>query len=95
MWRNMTMPKDATINARVDKRLKARAEKVLSQVGISTSDLITILLHQVVLQKGVPFDVRVPNAETVKAMKELDEGKGERFDGPTSEALDAMIRSVK
>ena len=57
------MPKTATINARVDEKLKARAEKVLAQVGVSTSVVITMLLHQIVLRKGIPFDVRVPNAE--------------------------------
>jgi DNA-damage-inducible protein J len=89
------MPKTATINARVDEKLKANAEKVLRQVGVSTSEVITMLLHQIVLQKGIPFDVRVPNAETRQAMRDLDAGLGERFEGPTSEALDAMMNSVK
>jgi DNA-damage-inducible protein J len=89
------MPKDATINARVDKTLKARAEKVLAQVGVSTSDVITMLLHQIVLRGGVPFEVRVPNAETRGAMRELDAGKGERFEGATGKALDAMLRPAK
>ena len=43
--RSTAMPKNAYVHARVDKLVKARAEKVLSQVGISTSDLINILLH--------------------------------------------------
>ncbi len=89
------MPKTATINARVDEKLKARAEKVLREVGISMSDTITMLLHQIVLQKGLPFEAKIPNAETQRAMRELDAGLGERYDGPTSEALDAMMRSAK
>ena len=56
------MPKDATINARVDSCLKAKAEKVLAEVGVSTSEVVTMLLHQIVLQRGIPFDVRIPNA---------------------------------
>ena len=79
------MPKKATINARVDDKLKARAEKVLREVGVSTSDLITMLLHQVVLQKGIPFDVQIPNKETRDAMAELDAGKGETFTGTAAE----------
>jgi DNA-damage-inducible protein J len=79
------MPKDATINARVDKKLKAKAELVLDRVGIRTSDLITMLLHQVVLHNGVPFDVKIPNKETRKAMAELDTGKGERFVGSAAD----------
>ncbi len=86
------MPKDATIHARVDKRLKARAEKVLDQVGMTTSDLITLLLHQVVLTRGVPFDVKVPNRESVEAMAELDAGKGERFAGSAAELRKQLLK---
>ena len=57
------MSKDATINARVDKKLKARAELVLDRVGVRTSDLITMLLHQVVLHDGIPFDVKIPTKD--------------------------------
>ena len=89
------MAKDATINARVDRRLKARAEKVLRQVGLSTTEAVTLLLHQIVLRQGLPFDARIPNAETRRAMAELDAGLGERFEGTTGEILDAMERSVK
>lgn len=89
------MPKTATINARVDEQLKAKAEKVLRKVGISTSEAVTMLLHQIVLQKGLPFEAKVPNAETRKAMAELDAGLGEVFTGSTKDALDAMIRSAK
>jgi DNA-damage-inducible protein J len=89
------MAKDAYINTRVDKDLKAKAEKVLSRVGVSTSDAITMLLHQIVLRKGLPFEVRIPNKETVAAMAELDEGGGERFDGATEELVERLTRSRK
>ncbi len=89
------MPKDATINARVDSRLNAKAEKVLGKIGLSTSDAITMFLHQVVYHKGLPFEARIPNAETIAAMRELDAGLGERFTGPTKDALDQMLRSDK
>jgi DNA-damage-inducible protein J len=89
------MPKTATINVRVDEVIKAKAEKILSKIGISTSDTITMLLHQIVLQKGIPFDVKIPNAETQRAMRDLDAGLGERFDGSTKDALDAMSKSTK
>ena len=89
------MAKNSYVHARVDRQLKAKADKVLARLGLSTSDLINILLHQVVLTKGVPFDVRIPNAETVAAMRDLDAGKGERYIGSTSGALDAMLKSVK
>ena len=86
------MPKNATINARVDERLKARAETVLREVGVSTSDVITMLLHQIVLSRGIPFEVKIPNARTLAAMRELDAGKGERFTGSGQELIDHILK---
>jgi DNA-damage-inducible protein J len=86
------MPKEAYINARVDRQLKARAEKVLAQVGVSTTDAVTMLLHQIVLRRGLPFEVRIPNRETISAMEELDAGKGERSIGATGDVFDKAAR---
>jgi DNA-damage-inducible protein J len=89
------MPKNAYINARVDKDLKAKAEKVLRRIGVSTTEVVTMLLHQIVLRRGVPFDVRIPNEETRRAMVELDQGAGEKFDGTAEELLEKVIGSRK
>jgi DNA-damage-inducible protein J len=91
MWMN-TMPKEAYINARVDKRLKANAEKVLSRVGITTTDAITMLLHQIVLRNGLPFDARIPNEETVTAMAELEAGKGEISTDSARHTFDRVVK---
>ena len=48
-------------------------------MGLSVSDAIRLLLLRVPDEKRLPFPVQVPNAETVEAMKELNEGKGRRF----------------
>lgn len=89
------MPKNATISARVDEDLKAKADKVLRRVGVRTSDLITMLLHQVVLTDGIPFDVRVPNKESRRAIAELEAGKGERFKGATADVFDSIVGKRK
>jgi DNA-damage-inducible protein J len=84
----MDMSKTGYITARVEPKLKARAGRVLAKVGVSTTDAITMFLTQVVLKDGLPFDVRVPNAETRKAIGELESGGGERFEGTTKEVFD-------
>ena len=48
-------------------------------MGLSVSDAIRLLLLRVADEKRLPFTVRAPNAATVKAMEELDAGKGKRF----------------
>jgi len=66
------MDKTGYITARIEPKLKARAARVLATVGVSTTDAITMFLRQVVLRNGLPFEVRVPNAETKKAIEELE-----------------------
>jgi DNA-damage-inducible protein J len=68
----MDMGKTGYITARVEPKLKASAGRVLTKIGVSTSDAITMFLRQVVLRRGMPFDVRVPNAETKRAIEELE-----------------------
>ena len=71
---------DTVVRARIDSDTKTRATEALHAMGLSMSDAIRMLLLRVADEKQLPFTVRVPNAATVKAMKELDEGKGKRFD---------------
>lgn len=86
------MAKTGYINARVENDLKEKAEKVLRRVGVNTSNAITMFLRQVVIRQGIPFDVRVPNKESQKAIRELRAGKGEVYAGSTKEIFDALIK---
>lgn len=65
------MGKTAYITARVEPALKASAEGVLQKLGMSTTDAITVFLRQVTLHRGLPFEVRIPNAATAAAITEL------------------------
>lgn len=87
------MPKTATINARIDEKLKARADKVLRRVGVSTTEAITMLYHQIVLREGLPFEVKIPNAATKRAMREARAGKGKVYTGSTREMIDDILGS--
>ena len=64
--------KRAYINVRVNENVKHKAESVLKKLGLSMSDVINMLLNQINLKKGVPFDVKIPNAETRKAFEESE-----------------------
>jgi DNA-damage-inducible protein J len=67
--------KTGMIRARVSPALKARAESILAKIGLNSSDAIRMFYSQVVLYKGMPFDVRIPNAATRKALREADAGE--------------------
>lgn len=64
------MTKTAVISARIDPELKATAERVFQELGLSTTQAITLFLKQVELQHGLPFEVRIPNAATRSALQD-------------------------
>ncbi len=73
------MSSDSVVRARIDSDTKARATEALSAMGLTVSDAIRLMLLRVADEKRLPFAVQAPNATTVKAMKELEAGKGKRF----------------
>ncbi|ENK2541473.1 type II toxin-antitoxin system RelB/DinJ family antitoxin [Salmonella enterica] len=71
---------DSYVRARIDNVTKERATVALEAMGLSVSDAIRLLMLRIADEKRLPFDVKVPNATTKKAMVELDEGRGKKFD---------------
>jgi DNA-damage-inducible protein J len=67
------------IHVRVDQKTKQRAAKTLAAMGMSVSDAVRMLLVRVAAEKALPFEVRVPNATTVKALRAAGRGKGKRL----------------
>ena len=67
------------VHIRVDEKVKKRAAKTLGAMGMSVSDAVRILLVRVAAEKALPFQVKVPNTITVKAMQAADRGEGKRF----------------
>ncbi len=62
------MIKSAAITVRLDPKLKTDAQAVFDELGITTTQAISLFLKQVSLRKGLPFAVEVPNEETLQAM---------------------------
>lgn len=83
--------KTKIINARVEPALKASAEKIFRALGMNTTGAISIFLSQVVLNKGLPFDVRIPNKATRRAIKEVKEGKGKKYK-TSQQLMDDLLR---
>ena len=84
------MTKTAMIRARVEPGLKHDAEAVFTQLGLSTTEAITLFYKQVTLRHGLPFAVRIPNAETCRDLQDAYDGKGLI----EYESLDALKASV-
>ena len=72
------MRTDDVVRARIDGKVKEQAARVLSEMGLSMSDAIRMLLVRVARERALPFDVRVPNEETIAAIEELRRGEGHK-----------------
>ena len=84
------MAKTATIRARTDEDLKVQAEGILHALGMTTTEVVNLLLRQIVLTRGVPFAVRLPNAKTRKTFEKTDRGE----DIHTYKSADEMFRKL-
>ncbi|NYT61902.1 type II toxin-antitoxin system RelB/DinJ family antitoxin [Alcaligenaceae bacterium] len=70
---------DTYVRARIDSDTKARAADALEAMGLSISDAIRLLMLRIADERRLPFEVKVPNATTRKAITELETGKGKQF----------------
>ncbi|GJQ60526.1 MAG: hypothetical protein SCALA701_33270 [Candidatus Scalindua sp.] len=64
---------------RLDADAKKRAYKVFAKVGLKPWQAFNLFLRQVAMRGGIPFDIKIPNAETKEAMEELASGGGKRY----------------
>ena len=70
---------DTYVRARIVTRTKERAAAALEAMGLSISDAIRLLMLRIADERRLPFDVKVPNKITQKAISELEAGNGKRF----------------
>ena len=66
------MAASAMLHVRVDEKIKAEAAETLEAMGLSVSDAVRVFLTRVVAEKRIPFDTKVPSAETRAAKDEAD-----------------------
>jgi len=67
--------KTAIINARIKPDLKGDVEQILAQLGITTTQAITMFFEQIRMNGGIPFPLKIPNNETQQAMLDARENK--------------------
>ena len=70
------MARTANVFVRVEPEIKEQAENVLNQLGIPMSNAVGMFLRQVVIQRGIPFEMKL----TAKRPLSLDELTREQFD---------------
>lgn len=66
------MATSSMVHVRVDDKIKLEATETLASMGLSVSDAVRVFLTRVVVEKQLPFTLKVPNPETHAAMMEAD-----------------------
>lgn len=103
------MARTANVFVRVEPDLKEQAEQVLNQLAIPMSNAVGMFLKQIVLQRGIPFDMKLPsyeepiayqaltkeqfNAEIEKGMEDIKAGKVYSADEIEAEMKRELVRS--
>ena len=85
------MAKTANLYARIEPEVKEEAEQILSSLGISVSNAINMFYKQIILQKGIPFELKLPenhpiniHSMTSKQLDmELEKGYADMLEGRT------------
>ena len=63
----------------LDQQIKEEAKKLFKKFHLNLSEAINIFLTQSVLDQTLPFQLRIPNEETIKAIQEVENGETEEI----------------
>jgi DNA-damage-inducible protein J len=91
---NTTETMTADVRLRLEPELKEEAAKILADVGLELSIAIRMFLKQVVAHRGLPFEVRQPNAAAVRAMRGAQSIVKPRF-GSAKELFDGLEKGTQ
>lgn len=90
--------KSANLYARIEPDVKEQAESILNTLGIPASNAINMFYKQIILNKGLPFAVKIPSARPVSVAElseaelnaELEKGYADMTAGRTKPARQAF-----
>lgn len=85
----MSSVKTTTARARIRPDIKSEAESIIHDLGLSVSTAFELFYRQIIMNRGLPFDVRIPNKTTLKAIENARKGRGEKFATP-----DALFKNL-
>ncbi len=85
------MAKTAYVNVRVDEDIKLQTEAILDQLGINMSTAIDIFLSQIILNDGLPFDVKIPKKDLTAFQEALAKAANMRLGEPYPQWFNRIV----
>jgi len=85
------MANNNALYVRMDAELKDSAEEILKNLGISASSAVQMFYRQIVLQRGLPFDVKLPSAVPVA----IGDMSREELDAELQKGFDSLKSGVR
>lgn len=82
----------AIVTARVDENVKKEAETLFKKMGLNMSTAMNLFLKKCILEQGIPFELKVPNEETLKVLDEVEKGIGL---SKTFDSVDELIEDLQ
>lgn len=67
--------KTAAVHSRIQPEIKEQAEGILHRLGLSPTEAIRMFYTQITLRNGLPFEVELPNEETIEALEDSRAGR--------------------
>ena len=87
------MAKTDTLHIRIEPSVKEKAEETLSELGLSISDAINVFLRQVIINDGIPFEIRKANYNRI-TLKAMDDAKKQKNVSETFDNVDEMFEEL-
>ena len=84
------MSKNTNINIRTTEDIKKNAGIILTGLGLNMSSAVNLFLKQVINYRGIPFDLRLPNKETLQAMGDIEN----RHNLESADTVEEMFKKI-
>lgn len=81
------MEKTSIVHTRISPTVKDACDDIFKKLGITTSYAISLFLSQVALRKGIPFDLSLPEDDSIKFAESISIMGGIK---PSSEAKEII-----
>ncbi|MCK5848957.1 MAG: type II toxin-antitoxin system RelB/DinJ family antitoxin [Caldisericia bacterium] len=89
------MAKSANLYTRIEPEIKEQAETILSTLGISSSSAVNMFYKQIVLQRGIPFELKLPKKKLIDMSKVTDETINKELEKGYTDVKEGKVKTAK